>query len=385
MNAPVYLDHAATTPLDPAVLTAMQPYLTQQFYNPSATYLAARQVRKDVEAARATVGHWLGARPREILFTAGGTEANNLAIHGLMQQYPKGNIVVSAVEHDAVLKPASRYDHRIVPVKTTGQIDPEALAAAIDDNTVLVSIMYVNNELGTIQPIKRIAEIVQQKRQARSNGVPLYFHTDACQAAAYLDLHTSRLGVDLMTINASKIYGPKQVGALYVKTGVQLQPSIQGGGQEFSLRSGTENVAGIIGLATALQMAQERRPAEQARLASIQRQVFKDVSTRLPQAVINGTTKQRTPNNIHLTVPGADNERMMMELDERGYQVAVGSACSASSEEPSHVLKAVGLTDAEAQASLRITMGNSTTTEQMDNFVRELADLPSVKTVAFLA
>lgn len=360
MSDAIYLDHAATTPIDERVFAAMQPYLTSDYCNPSAAYLAAKKVRKDVEAARAAVAHWLGARPIEVVFTAGGTESDNLAIDGIMQQFPQGNIVTSAVEHDAVLKPAARHNHRVAPVLPDGMINLAALAELIDEQTVLVSIMYVNNELGTIQPLPRIAELIAQKRKERSNGLPLLLHTDACQAATYLDLHASRLGVDLMTINASKMYGPKQVGALYIRTGVELSPVVLGGGQERGLRSGTENVAGIIGFAKALDLVQQDRSEESHRLMQLQKMFYDRIEAQLPGAVINGTRKHRVPSNVHITVPGYDNERLMMQLDEAGVMVAVGSACSASSEEPSHVLKAIGMSDAEAQSSLRITMGHST-------------------------
>ena len=359
MNDLIYLDHAATTPLDPAVLAAMQPYLTDHYYNPSAQYLAARAVRKDIEAARARIAHWFGSRPSEVVFTAGGTEANNLAIHGVMTGYPDSNIVVSAVEHDAVLEPAAQYDHRTAPVRADGVVDVDALLPLIDDNTVLVSVMYANNELGTIQPIRAIAEKLAALRKGRER--PLYFHVDACQASAYLDLHAARLGVDLITINASKIYGPKQVGALYVRAGIELHPQMLGGGQERHLRSGTENVAGIIGFAAALDLVQGRKTEEVQRLKGLQKVFFDLMAEKTPQVRINGSLKHRLPNNVHITVPNTDNERLMMQLDEAGVLVAVGSACSASSEEPSHVLRAIGMPDSEAQASLRITMGRSTT------------------------
>jgi cysteine desulfurase len=244
----------------------------------------------------------------------------------------------------------------------------------IDDNTVLLSIMYANNELGTIQPIRKIAEIVQNHRSRRAqnqSSLPLYLHTDACQATPYLDLHVSRLGVDMMTINASKMYGPKQVSALYVKTGTRLSPLIFGGGQERGLRSGTENVPGIIGLAAALDVVQGRRHDESRRLAELQRLIYALIEQKVPTAVINGSTKHRLPNNVHLTISGQDNERLMMLLDEAGVQVAVGSACSASSDQPSHVLAAIGLSDEAARASLRLTMGHSTD----ENAIRTTVDL----------
>ncbi|MBI3624438.1 aminotransferase class V-fold PLP-dependent enzyme, partial [Candidatus Saccharibacteria bacterium] len=270
----IYLDYAAATPMALVVAKAMEPYLTKQFYNPSAQYLAAKQVAQAVATARQQIAQWLGARPSEIIFTAGGTEANNLAIQGIMQQFPRANLVVSAIEHEAVLMPARRYKHHLAPVRADGVVNLAALDKIIDQHTVLVSIIYANNEIGTVEPLKQIAELLQRIRDQRrqvGHTLPLYFHTDACQAAVYLDLHTSRLGVDLMTLNAGKLYGPKQCGALYVKTGVELLPQIVGGGQERGLRSGTENVANIIGLATALNLVQTQRRAEAGRLSHLQR------------------------------------------------------------------------------------------------------------------
>ncbi|MGH7236906.1 MAG: cysteine desulfurase family protein, partial [Candidatus Saccharimonadales bacterium] len=215
----VYLDHAAATPLDERVLAAMSPYFSHKFYNPSSSYRPALAVAKDLLAARASVAHWLGAKPAEIVFTAGGTEADNLAIHGVMRQFPAANLVVSVVEHKAVLYPATGYDCRLAPVDNQGLVAPEKIKNLIDDKTALVSIIYANNEIGTIQPIKKIGQIVKQIRVKRlevGNNLPLYFHTYACQAPAYLDLHAARLGVDLMSLNGGKIYGPKQSGVLFV-------------------------------------------------------------------------------------------------------------------------------------------------------------------------
>lgn len=370
----IYLDHAAATPLDAGVLAAMRPYLGQQFYNPSATYEAALVVHRALETARSQVAHWLGARSSEIVFTAGGTEANNLAIHGVLRQFPKGNVVVSGIEHESVLAPAQRYDCREVAVGSYGRLDLDDLRRKIDDQTVLVSIMYANNEVGTVQPIREIAKIIAAKRRERVAGAPpLYFHSDACQAANYLDLHVARLGVDLLSLNGGKIYGPKQSGALYVKAGVSLQPLLDGGGQERGLRSGTENVAGAVGLATALAMVQAGRHEESRRLQALQAQFFALIGETLPEAVINGSLKYRLPNNMHLTIPGRDNERLLIQLDEAGVQAAAGSACTASDEEPSHVLKALGLSDEAAQASLRFTMGRATDAAAIERAVNLLA------------
>jgi cysteine desulfurase len=374
----IYLDHAAATPMNPQVLAAMQPYFTEQFYNPSALYLAAKDVAKDLAEARSLIAHHLGARPSEVVFTAGGTEANNLAIHGVMQHFPSSNVVVSAIEHESVLAPADQYDHRLAPVLADGQVDVAQLEKLIDSQTVLVSIMYANNEIGTIQPLKQVATLVQairKSRQANKNSLPLYLHVDACQAAAYLDIHASRLGADLLTINGGKIYGPKQSGALYIRTGVELTPQMLGGGQERGYRSGTENVPGSIGLATALDLVQKDRKAETERLKTLQKLFFKLVEEKLPTAIINGSRTHRLPNNIHLTIPGQDNERLIMALDEAGIQAAAGSACSASTDQPSHVLKAIGLSEAKAQASLRFTTGHATDEAAVRRTVDTLAGL----------
>lgn len=368
MKRPIYLDHAATTPVDPAVFSAMQPYFLEEMYNPSAQYEAARQVRKDIGAARSLIASYFGARSSELIFTAGGTEANNLAIHGVMQRFPDAHVVVGATEHDSVLLPARQYSHSLAKASPDGSITSAAVGAAITDKTVLVSIQYANNEIGTIQPIKDIAQVVASVRKQRKiagNVLPIYFHVDACQVPAYLDIHVSRLGADMMTINGSKLYGPKQIGCLFVASNVTLAPLMQGGGQERGLRSGTENVPAIIGLAAALQLAQDRRREETERLGILQ-QYFMQQVAMLPGVMINGSVKHRLANNVHLTAAGKDNETLMMQLDDMGIQCAEGSACSASNDEPSHVLTAIGLSDAAAQSSLRFTMGRSTTQEDIE-------------------
>lgn len=377
MTKPIYFDCAAATPLADEVVAAMKPYFQDRFYNPSATYLAARQVKIDIEAARSKIAHWLGARPSEIVFTAGGTEANNLAIQGVMRQFPDGHVIVSAVEHDSVLAPAKQFTYSLAPVTPDGRVDIPKLRALIQSHTVLVSIMYANNEIGTIEPIREVAALLREvraDRRQKGNKTPLYLHTDACQAGSYLDLHVSRLGVDLLTLNGGKIYGPKQSGGLFIKTGTLLSPQILGGGQERNWRSGTENVAAIIGLATAIDLVQNRRETETKRLQTIQKLFIEQLKKAIPVAVVNGSLTHRLPNNIHLTIPGQDNERLMMALDEKGIQCAVGSACSASNDEPSHVLKAIGLSDEDAQASLRFTMGRDTTKAAVGMAVKVLAD-----------
>ncbi len=381
----IYLDYAAATPVDPRVLKAMEPYFAEKFYNPSAIYLAAEAVHYDLENARKSVAQLLGARPSEIIFTAGGTEANNLAIKGVAQAFPGSHLVTTALEHDSILAPVgflvdNGWTSTEVKPKADGVVDPAAIAKAVSDKTVLVSVMYANNEVGTIQPIKHIAqelETIRKGRQKAGNKLPLYLHTDACQAGNYLDLHVHRLGVDLMTLNGGKIYGPKQSGVLFAASHVQIKPLIHGGGQERGLRSGTENVAGAIGFATALELATAMRSPETKRLKKLQSHFLHLLQDSLVKkgVFVNGSLKQRLPNNVHLTIPGVDNERLLFALDEAGIQVAAGSACSASSEEPSHVLKAMGLSDAEARGSLRFTLGRGTTESDIRRTVETLAKM----------
>lgn len=378
----VYLDYAAATPLDEDVEQAMQPYYRDVFYNPSATYLPAKQAREALEAARAKVAFWLGARQTEIVFVAGGTEGNNLAISGALQHFPNCSVTVSAIEHESVLKPAAQFNSSVALVTEQGRVDLADLQAKIQPETVLVSVMYANNEIGTIQPLRQIAELlvsIREQRRKTGNSLPLYLHTDACQAANYLDLHVARLGVDMMTLNGGKLYGPKQTGVLYVGSHVKLSPVILGGGQERGLRSGTENIAGAIGFAAALDKAQKLRAAEAKRLGDVQHDVFRRLNEQLPAARLNGSVKTRLPNNVHLTVPGYDNERLLVQLEEEGFLAAAGSACSASSDEPSHVLRALGLTDDEARSSLRFTFGRFTTDEDSRRLVAALVAITKQK------
>lgn len=376
---PIYLDYAAATPVDSAAVRAATPFLTDLFYNPSAVYQAARGVKKQLEGARIQVAHILGARSKEIIFTAGGTEANNIAIHGVMAQNTDAHCVISAIEHESVLEPAMQYPHTIVPVSKEGIVSVEEIVHAVTENTVIVSVMYANNEIGTIQPLKEIVTAVKQirlKRQQAGNNTPLYVHTDACQAANYLDIQTQRLGIDMMTLNGGKIYSYKQSGCLYVRTGVVLQPYIYGGGQERSVRSGTENVPAIVAFATMLQKVQSRRKSEIHRLQQM-RDNYIAILSQKHSFVVNGSLKKRLPNNVNITFPGADGERLLMELDEAGIMVATGSACTASNDKPSHVLKAIGSSDNDAQASLRITFGAPTTEDDLRTAAKVFSEVVS--------
>ncbi|MBA3757469.1 cysteine desulfurase [Candidatus Saccharibacteria bacterium] len=376
----IYLDYAAATPMEPLVLEAMEQYFVNNFYNPSASYLAAKAVKKDINHARAEVAQQLGTRPAEIIFTAGATEANNQAISGVMRNFPEGEVLVGAIEHDSVRGPANLFNCREIPVTSQGLVEPSAVKKLISDRTVLVSVGLINNEIGTLQPMKEIASLillVRDDRREKGNKLPIYLHSDAAQAGCYLPLNVSKLGVDMMSINGGKIYGPKQSGALFIKSGVKLLPLIVGGGQEWGVRAGTENVANIIGLSKALVLAQTRRTQESKRVAEL-RSIFIDaLLARFPYLQINGSPKHHGPHIASVTLPGLDNERLMMELDELGVQCAVGSACSASNREPSHVLTAIGLNSDLARFTLRFSFGLHTTNDEVLSAARKLCQVAS--------
>ncbi len=372
----IYLDYAAATPVDPKVMKAMEPFFSRQFYNPSAIYLAGRATRQALEDARTSIAQNLGVRPAEITFTAGATEANNLAVQGIMRNFPTGEVLVSAIEHESMLAPAKLFKYRLVPVSKQGIVDIAKLEKMISAKTVLVSIMMVNNELGSVQPIREISKILNKSRKLRgSKGLPLYLHTDGTQAPNYFDLHISRLGVDLLTINGGKIYGPKQSGVLYARAGVKLKPLILGGSQESGLRSGTENVVGAVGLAAAISLAQEKRNGEGRRLTELRQLFINTIEKNIHKAVVNGSPKHCAPHIVNVTLPGVDNERLMMELDERGIQVATGSSCNASSDKPSHVLAAIGLDDETVRSTLRFSFGRGTSKDDIKYTLKTLFQL----------
>lgn len=378
MPKTVYLDYAAATPLDSRVLKAMQPYFSRSFYNPSAFYLEARKVKEELNTAREQVAFWLGVKAPEIIFTAGGSEANNLALKGVMDQYPGAKVLVSATEHDSVLIPAANYNHQLVNVNEGGLLDLSDLEKKIDSNTVLLSVAYANSEIGTIQPLKRIAGEIERKRKDRQragNNLPLLFHSDACQAGNYLDMHASRLGVDLMSLNGGKLYGPKQSGCLFVRRGVKIIPQIEGGGQEFNLRSGTENVAAAIGFAAALDLAQKSKEQESRRMNDLKLLFISQLKDQLPKSTLNGSVKFRLPNNLNVCFAGQDNESLLIRLDLNGIMASAGSACSASKKPPSHVLTALGLSELDVRSSLRFSLGRETQTDDINYCVAALKSL----------
>ncbi len=358
----VYLDHAAATYLDPRVKAAMEPYWEADFGNPSSLYRTGREAKAVLEEARTTIARLLYCEPSEIVFTSGGTESNNLAILGVCKaaeaaQSPKRHIVTSAIEHHSVLNvckelEARDYEVTYVPVDSKGLVNPADVAAALRDDTLLVSIMYANNEVGTIEPIAEIAALCQEK--------DIYFHTDACQAAGALSLDTRALGVDLMTINGIKIYGPKGIGLLYVRQGTRIRPLVYGGGQEKTLRSGTENTPAIVGLAKALELVAYEKNAENERLTTLRNAFFAELSAKISNVNLNGHPTKRLPNNVNVTIDGIDGEAFVLLADQAGIACATGSACDTPSEDPSHVLLALGLSREAAQASVRFTLGKRT-------------------------
>lgn len=360
----IYFDHAAATPLDPRVLAAMQPFFSDIFFNPSSPYAPAIAVRRAYEDAKATAASVIGVKADELVMTAGATESINLAFSSLT-----GHKIVPAIEHHAVLEAAKRSAHTIVPVEASGRVAVPALAAALTDQTVLVSVALANNELGTVQPLRDIAELVRQTREYRrraGNPTPLYLHTDASQGVGQLDISVARLGVDLLTLNAGKIYGPKQVGLLWAASHVRLAPQIVGGGQERGLRSGTENVAGVVGFAEALRLADMSRKHEAERLRELRDSLQTRLLTTFPDAVVSGHQKYRLPGHLHISFPGVDAERLVFWLEARGVLVATGSACAANKGTRSHVLEAIGLTPEVADGSLRITLGHLSTPELVE-------------------
>jgi cysteine desulfurase len=372
-DSPIYLDYQATTPVDSRVMAAMRPFLETAFGNPHSVHHAVgREAEAAVEAARAEVADLIGAQPREIVFTSGATESNNLAIKGAARFHAplgKQHVVTVPTEHKCVLESCKRVareggDVSYVPVDTGGLVDPEAVAAAIRPDTVLVSVMAVNNEIGVIQPIAEIAEV------CRAHGVHL--HVDAAQAAGKVPLDVSRTPIDLMSISGHKIYGPKGIGALYVRRRprVRLEPLFDGGGQERGLRPGTLPAPLAVGLGAACRVAGAAMASEPARLAALYRRFRDGLAAEIPDLRVNGNETRRIPGNINVCIPGVNAETLIAAVPE--LAISTASACSSASVEPSYVLSALGLCDADAAASLRIGFGRFTTAEEIDRAVHLL-------------
>ena len=366
----VYLDHAATTPVDPRVLAAMLPFFTERFGNPSSVYRLGRSSLEALDEARTTVARVLNANTKEIVFTGGGSESDNLAIKGAalaQRERGKGNhIVTSAIEHHAVLHACEHlqehgFEVTVLPVNERGLVDPAAFEAALRPDTVLATIMYANNEIGTIQPISELGAM------CRERGI--LFHSDAVQAGGALPLDVRALNVDLLTLTAHKFYGPKGTGLLYVRQGTSLVPQINGGGQERRRRAGTENVPGIVGFAEALRLAEEERVALVEHCLGLRERLISGVEARIPFVRLNGDRTQRLPNNANLSFEGVEAESVLLMLDQQGFCASSGSACTAGSMEPSHVLTAIGADGDRAIGSVRFTLGRATTSEDIDRLL----------------
>ncbi|HET6622304.1 MAG TPA: cysteine desulfurase family protein [Candidatus Saccharimonadales bacterium] len=372
-----YLDHAAATPLDERVFQVMQTYLTEQFYNPSAAYSPARQVRSALNDARHRLAMVIGAKETEAILTAGATESINLAIHGVMMGQG-GNLIVGATEHASVRAAAEQFDCRVAEADKFGLVSAASIERQVDDHTRLVSLSMADNELGTVQPIKEVAELVRRvkaDRLQRGIKTPLYLHSDGSQAAGQLDLNVARMGVDLLTLNAAKCYGPKQTGLLFVKTGLTLEPLIRGGGQERNLRSGTENVANAIGFAESLELAEKRRHQTVRQLADLRHMLADNLTTAVDGLEIDGHPKRHLPGLLHISLDGLDAERVVFGLDEHGIMVATGAACAANKGTRSVVLDAIGMPPEQADGSLRISLGRSNTNKQLERVAPLIAEV----------
>lgn len=370
----IYLDYAAATPLDPRALTAMTPYFLDTFYNPSSPYSPAVEVRRDYEAAKDAIAQVIGARGNELVMTAGATESINLAFTAAGD----GHVVTSAIEHHAVLAAAASRDATHVGVSGHGRVDTAQVKKALRPETQLISIALANNEIGTLQPIREIVEIAKAERMRRlaaGEKRPLYVHTDASQGLGLIDIHVSRLGIDLMTLNAGKVYGPKQVGLLWAASHVQLAPVVVGGGQERGLRSGTENVAGTIGFMVALTRAEKRRRSEVERLTLVRNEMKKTLEDRFPEMIVSGNPKYQLPNFLHVSFPGIDAERVLFTLESKGILIATGSACAANKGTRSHVLTAIGLAPEVADGSLRISLGKESNQEMCQQAATIIGDV----------
>ena len=361
----IYLDYAATTPTHPEVVKTMLPYFTDAFGNPSSIYSYGQEARGAIEEARNKVAVLIGARDEEIVFTSGGTEAGNFALKGVAYaNESKGNhIITSSIEHHAVIETCKFLERRgfrvtYLPVDGYGLVDPGDVKKAITDNTILISVMHANNEMGTVEPIAEIGRIAQE--------AGIYFHTDAVQTTGHVPVDVNGLGVDLLSMSAHKLYGPRGVGALYIRKGTKLTPFMHGGEQERRRRASTENLPGIVGFGKAVELAQQEMSREARRLAYLRDQLIKGLLERIDHTRLNGHPIMRLPNNVNISVDFVEGESMVLNLDLEGICVSTGSACSSSSLEPSHVLLALGLSHERAHGSLRFTLGKWNTDEEID-------------------
>lgn len=369
-----YFDYAGTAPTDPEVIKSIQPYFYENFGNPSSLHYFGQAARKAMEEARSKIASFLGAKEEEIIFTSGGTESNNFALYGVAYANEnKGkHIITSAIEHHAVMEPANfleKHGFKITYVKVdkNGMVSPEEIEKAITDKTVLISIMHANNEIGTIQPIKNISGI------AKNKGV--YFHTDAVQTVGHIPTNVDDLGVDLLSLSAHKFYGPKGVGALYVRKGTKIVPFLRGGGQERHRRASTENVPGIVGLSKAIDICKDRMDKEAREQVQMRDRIIKELQKRIDRIYLNGHPANRLPNNINFSVEYIEGEAMLLNLDMLGIAASTGSACTSGDLKPSHVLLAIGRSHELCHGSIRFTLGRFTKTEDIDYLLEHFPEV----------
>ncbi len=365
----IYLDHSATTPVDPRVFEAMKPFLTEQFGNPSSVYRAGQDVRWAVEDAREKIAGLLGAKPREIIFTSGGTESDNTSIKGVALNRGNGHIVTSRIEHPAVLKVVGwlekqGFEATYLPVGSDGLVDPDGVRKSIRDDTIIVSIMHANNEVGTIQPIEEIAAIAHER------GV--VFHTDAVQTFGKMPVDVEKMGIDLLSLSAHKIYGPKGTGVLYIRKGTKLDPCVHGGHQEWGKRGGTENVAGIVGLGKAAEIAMMEMASDEKRIRGLRDRLETGLAGKITDTLLNGHREKRLYSLTSICVKFVEGEAMLLRLDHEGVAASSGSACTSGSLEPSHVLLAMGLPAEIAHGSLRFSLGKANTEQDIDKVIEVL-------------
>ena len=365
----IYLDNAASTQIHDDVLEAMLPYLKEQYGNPSSIHRYGRLANKAIEKARKQIAMLINADPSEILFTSGGTESNNTALYGIAAKKPHSQIITSSIEHDAILEPCKKltkdgFDVIYLPVDNHGVVNLSVLKNSLSDNTCLVSIMFGNNEMGTIEPIAQIAQLCNER------NIP--FHTDAVQAVGKITIDVKKLGVDLLSISSHKINGPKGIGALYIRKGIDLIPIILGGGQENGLRSGTENVANIVGFGKACELAKLNLSENISHMKKLRDNLVATILREIPGVTFNGHTEHRLPNNAHFTFLGVAGEDLIIKLDEYGICASTGSACSVHTQKASHVLQAMGFSHEQITGSLRLTLGLFNNQQQIDETVNIL-------------
>ncbi|MBI1984734.1 MAG: cysteine desulfurase [Candidatus Wildermuthbacteria bacterium] len=384
MKKKIYLDYAASTPLDPKVLKEMMPYLKKEFGNPSSLHSFGQKARAAIEQSREKVARFLNSKPLEVVFTSSATEANNLAIRGIAENAQikgKPHIITSLIEHESVLAPIQELEQEgkieatYISSDSEGFVKAEDVVKSLKANTVLVSIMYANSEIGTIQPIAEIGQGIKELKE-KNPSLKAVFHTDAVQAAQFLDCNVQKLNADLLTLSSHKVYGPKGAGTLYIKEGVSLNSLILGGGQEQGFRSGTENVAAIVGMGRALEEIQNPRThIANIRIRQLRDKLIKGALSRIPNSFLTGSKTKRLENNVHLRFQGVEGKDLLLALDEKGIAVSTGSACSEKTQEPSRVLLALGLKLEEAASAIRITLGKYTKAEEVERFLKTLAPL----------